>query len=454
MADSERTEHVTTSKMECFCARALDETELTIIAHHLSNCSNCSQQFVVTLGRQKGTTTVSFTLAPEFWLRHHHINYEQLVEFADNKLDATERELIDLHTKVCAPCQEDVRSFLTFREQIASEMQVSYAPVVLEPVREKSPWWNSWRGLAWKPIYAAAIVLIGIALIIAALFLKRKADNLQALQTPTPNVNLGAFTQTPTPENRASNGPSPAATSSKSPVQKPNSTAAMVALNDRGGTVTVDANGNVSGLDDVPASTRDEIAQALLSEGIKRPTVLRNLGGPDATLRGNGSEESFRLIFPSRTVLVSDRPIFKWEQLPRASSYRVHVSDSAGIEVAKSDELSSELTEWTVSKPLKRGEIYTWTVVAVVEGKEIVSPGPSAREMKFQILSASSLQELSQLQRTRSHLALGIFYSRVGLMAEAEREFQQLRRLSPNSKAAGNLRRSVRLVRGNDRKPR
>jgi hypothetical protein len=92
----------------------------------------------------------------------------------------------------------------------------------------------------------------------------------------------------------------------------------------------------------------------------------------------------------------------------------------------------------------------TWTVMAVVDGKEIVSPGPSAPEMKFQILSMSNLKELNQLKRTRSHLALGVFYTRVGMIAEAEREFQKLLRLNPNSKAVGHLLRSFRLVRQND----
>ncbi len=55
------------------------------------------------------------------------------------------------------------------------------------------------------------------------------------------------------------------------------------------------------------------------------------------------------------------------------------VNDPQGIEVARSEELSSERNDWTVSKPLKRGESYAWTVV--VDGKEIVSPGLSSPEV-------------------------------------------------------------------------
>ena len=107
--------------MELFCARGLPETELATAARHLANCSDCHQQFVATLRRHREVADLSFTLAPEFWFRHEHVDYEQLVGLADNKLDAADREVIDVHLKVCPSCREDVRSFLAFREQIAPE---------------------------------------------------------------------------------------------------------------------------------------------------------------------------------------------------------------------------------------------------------------------------------------------------------------------------------------------
>jgi hypothetical protein len=85
-------------------------------------------------------------------------------------------------------------------------------------------------------------------------------------------------------------------------------------------------------------------------------------------------------------------------------------------------------------------------VTAVVDGKEIVSPSPAAPEMKFQILSAKSLKELNQLKRTRSHLALGVFYARVGMLTEAEHHLAQVARLNPSSSVSRNLLRSVRLL--------
>jgi hypothetical protein len=181
------------------------------------------------------------------------------------------------------------------------------------------------------------------------MYLKRKADNFQAVQTPAPRVNHADPSQTATPDYRATNDHS--APANESPTEKSNS--AAVTLNDGGRVVTVDAGGNVSGLDHVPAATRDEIAQALLKERIARPSILKELGGEDSTLRGSDSRQSFKLISPSRAVLISDRPTFKWEKLTGAETYRVYVNSREGNAVAISEVLSSDRTDWTVIKPLR-----------------------------------------------------------------------------------------------------
>jgi hypothetical protein len=436
------TDHISTSNMRLFCIRALSEVDLTAIARHLTDCAQCHRLLVSSL-REHDLETPRFTLAPEFWLTHEHIDYDQLVELAENRLDASERESIDAHLRICQACEEDVRSFLAFREQIAPELKVSYVPVEKESVPERLSLISWWRGLTWKPIYAAAVVVIGIAIVIgAALVLKRRAENFQAKQMATPLVSPSSTTDI-----RVANVPSPLPTPNVSPIEKPNSAEAVIVINDRGGTITVDKSGSVAGLDDVPPPTRDEIAKVLLSQRLERPAILKEIGGQDGTLRGTKNAPPFKLISPSRTVIVSNRPTLKWEKAPGASSYQVYVNDQAGHEVARSEELPSERTEWTLPKPLRRGEIYAWAVVAVIDGKEILSPGASSPEMKFQVLPLSSLRELDHLKKTRSRLALGVFYTRLGLIDAAEREFQELVRLNPHDTVTKKLLRSVTLIR-------
>jgi len=86
-------------------------------------------------------------------------------------------------------------------------------------------------------------------------------------------------------------------------------------------------------------------------------------------------------------------------------------------------------------------------VTALIDGKEIVAPSASAPEVKFAILSSNDFNELNQLKKSDSHLALGIFYARVGLLTEAEREFQKLIQLNPQSELPRKLLKSVRELR-------
>ena len=185
----------------------------------------------------------------------------------------------------------------------------------------------------------------------------------------------------------------------------------------------------------------------MLAENIKAPTTQTELGGAQIVLRGPDNSPTFRLRSPARTVIISDRPSFEWEKLAGANSYRVSVGDLRGHEIAKSEELPADQTRWTPPTSLTRGEIYAWEVEAMVDGKKIVSPGISAPQMKFKILSASSAQELEQLKKARSHLALGVFYAREGMIAEAEREFQILIHQNPRSLVLKKLLKQIQVWR-------
>jgi len=160
--------------------------------------------------------------------------------------------------------------------------------------------------------------------------------------------------------------------------------------------VTIDQAGTVSGLDHVAPTRREEIAKAL-TERIEAPEILAKFSGPDITLRGPNSRQPFKLLSPARTVVISDHPLFQREKLAGATSYQVYVGELNGQEVAKSEELSSDQTKWRPAALLKRGEIYSWAVAAVVDGKEVLSTGAAAPEMKFQVLSLNNLQQLRSL---------------------------------------------------------
>jgi hypothetical protein len=464
------TQHVSKSKNKRFCVRGLPVEELATIAEHLDTCSTCLDQFTKSLQRRRGSAPLKFTLAPEYWFRNEHVDYEQLVGLADRTLDATEREVIDIHLKVCGSCREHVRSFLAFRQETESEFRSPDGTHSQNPLHDQTRPWNWWPRVTRRPAYAlAAVILITFALAIAIMVFRARTGIFEAWKNPTPHTSpkptpsgegatIAGSSPTRTPATNESASSSPKPTTEPSPqrsIETPApqiGTSAVIALNDGRGTITLNKEGNVTGLGDVPPETKSDIATALVAEKIERPAVLNSLTPDSTTLRGTGNKGApFTLKSPGRTVIIENSPVFKWEQLSGASAYRVYVLDPRGRQVAKSEDLPSSITEWNPSAPLDRGNIYSWVVIAVVDGKEIVSPGVAAPAMKFQVLSANDLQKLDRLKRTRSHLVLGVFYAKVGLMAEAESEFQELVRLNPDDKIVKKLLRSVRLTRQTNR---
>ena len=426
------THHLSELEIKQLCVSALPEDELAAAAIHTAECQPCDQRFIEELKRQRGPVPFNFTLEPEFWFRNDHLDFDDLVDLAENTFDEEMRGIINIHLSTCESCREDVRSFLAFREATAGEMNVCYRPSHYEPNDEirVAPWW--WQRLPRRPVYAvAAIVLVAVAVLIGVIALSRRSGPLDAKKQKQTNHDS---------ERSPSISPTPAPGVEDSPK--------VAVLKDVGGEVTIDKDGRITGLDEVSENSRQYVARAALSEQIAPSDVLRRLTGEQGSLRGDDDgPQGFRLLYPVRRVVTEARPVFRWESLPGVSSYRVYVLDQDGNQVTQSEELPPTQTQWEAPASLRRGQIFSWVVTAMVDGKKVVSPSPSAPEIKFAVLSTADFQELNHLKKSNSHLALGVFYARVGLLNEAEREFQGLVELNPQSELPRKLLQSVRTIR-------
>lgn len=222
-----------------------------------------------------------------------------------------------------------------------------------------------------------------------------------------------------------------------------------VTLHDGETVLSINDAGNVVGLRGIAPANAVIVKEVLLSQNIAKPADLTSVISERGTLRGGSTgEQSFKLLSPAQTVVANNRPTFKWEAMPGATSYRVYVGDASNHEVARSVELPSSVTAWTPQISLPRGKVYSWSVIATVNGNEVVAPAASAPEMKFKVLSNESFQELMNIQSgTRSHLVLGIFYARAGMLDEAERELRLLVEQNPHSPLALKLLSSVQTWR-------
>ena len=98
------------------------------------------------------------------------------------------------------------------------------------------------------------------------------------------------------------------------------------------------------------------------------------------------------------------------------------------------------------TRSLKRGRVYSWEVTAIKEGREITSPVAPSPPARFKVLDQARLDELERARRTYagSHLLLGVLYANIGLVEDAQREFQALAAANPNSEVAKRLALSVK----------
>jgi hypothetical protein len=430
------TEHLSTLQVKQLSVSALPEDELAAAALHTAECQSCNRRFVEELKRQRGPAPFNFTLEPEFWFRNDHVDFDLLVALADKTLDPETEEIVNIHLQTCETCREDVRSFLAFHDATTREIDISYAWPEQQAIPHvgAAPWWQR---LQSRPVYAlAAIVLLVVAVFIGVIALNRRAGPLEISKQDQTNSGT---------ERGPDISPSPA----PDVVPRPSSVGDtnVAVLKDGGGEVTIEKNGHVTGVDQASENSRRYIARAALSERIEPAEVLKRLSGGQSGLRGDDDgPQEFRLLYPVRSVVAEDRPVFRWESLPGVSSYRVYVLDADGKQVGLSEELPPTQTQWKAPR-LRRGEVFSWLVIALVDGKKVVSPSASAPEMKFAVLSTAQFQELSRLKKSNSHLALGVFYARAGLLDEADHEFESLIKLNPQSELSRKLLQNVRSMR-------
>jgi hypothetical protein len=152
-------------------------------------------------------------------------------------------------------------------------------------------------------------------------------------------------------------------------------------------------------------------------------------------------------------MVAEQRPVFRWHAVDRATSYIVSIYSDDGKVAARSEPLpgleSRAGLEWKASTSLQRGRTYTWQVRATVDSNEVVLPPPAEPDAKFKILASSKVPEWLRAKQAYagSHLMQGIVYGRLGLLDDAERQFQELASTNPESAAARKLVRSLRSLR-------
>jgi hypothetical protein len=210
-------------------------------------------------------------------------------------------------------------------------------------------------------------------------------------------------------------------------------------LTDAGQHMSLDKDGELSGLETYSAEAR-ALAKGILSTGsLDTPAVFEELGNS----RGSFERDVNELISPVGTVVMSDRPVFVWRVQPGAESYDIVIwEEESGPKdfVKKADNLLQN--QWQCEKPLERGKVYLWKVSATIGGERHVPPEGRA---KFKVLEAKKLRGIEDAKERlgESHLLMLAVYVREGLVEQAEHELKLLSQNNPGSSLVDSLSKSL-----------
>jgi hypothetical protein len=416
------TEHFTSAQIANWRRRNLAPAELLGADDHLAGCGECRR--LVESALDNDAMGLYAGLA-EGAAVGQHLSFDQSADYVDGLLTGAERRMIEDHLASCARCAPLTTDLRAFRNEIATELEREYRPRV---AAEGAP--SGWldRVVAGLPspllkipswIYASAALSLLAAAAWMAMSNRTPPQNVYTSPTPAtaPSVNFAS----PTPETAP----------------------ALVRLNDGGSSLTLDARGRLTGVDQWPPEYRRMAEAALSNQMAPRSPLLAGLSRQGSSLMGRADEgPRFAILEPAGKVLLASRPAFKWTRLVGAEGYVVEVYD-AQFNLVSSSPLLTDLS-WTAPQ-LARGQVYSWQVKAVKGGQEFIAPSPPAPDAKFRILDQVAAAEIARARRdyASSHLLLGLLYARAGLLDEAEREFRSLQNANPDSDAPRKLAASV-----------
>jgi hypothetical protein len=372
-----------------------------------------------------------------------HLTAEQTAAYVDETLSGEGLQTVSDHLNSCEHCALSVADLRAFSEQVAPSLEDEYRPAAVHASTEGG-WRRTFAFLPALfrgtpvPAFGAALALVLLAVTGWLIWRTQRVrePSQELVVAPSPSLQPEPVVVTPTPTQPE---PTPS---------QPETAAVVAELNDGGGRLSLDREGRLSGADALPSAYREMLKETLADRRIERSPQLRGLSRPGSSLMGSEAQGGeFSVLDPVGSVLINDRPTFRWSPLEGATGYVVEIYDDGFNLVASSPQLNAP--SWSASQTLPRGKVYSWQVKAVKDGQEVKAPRPPAPQAKFRVLDRAKADELARAKRAypSSHLTLALLYARAGLLKESEQELRLLQKVNPDSELTRSLLRQVQALR-------
>ena len=423
-------EHLTQKQVEAYSQRQLSAAELLSVTDHLGECEACQRR--IDAGDAVFLALHAGTLGEEL---SAHLTPEQTADYVDKNLSGESLQAVADHLSGCEQCAFAVEDLRAFRNEIAPSLEREYRPEAVPASTAGARRGGFLSFFRMSPIPAFGSAALAVLLLAVMGWLAWVAWR-------TPREAEPQVAVAPSPSSQPSASPTP----SLQPEPAASTITVVAQLNDGAGVLSVDAEGKLSGAENLPPAYQNAVKKALTTQRIEKSSQLQGLSRPPGTLMSSDNQkQEFSVIEPAGSVLMTNQPTLRWSRLEGATGYLVEVYDDQFKLVASSPQLTN--LSWATT--LAPGKVYSWQVKAIKDGQEITSPRPPAPQAKFRLLDQAKANELARAKRAyaSSHLTLGLLYAEAGLLKEAEQELRLLRRANPNSDVARTLLRQVQALR-------
>ena len=444
---SKMSQHLSQAQLAAYNERTLYRDELSTVDSHLASCDECHER-LTRIAPAKFTAS----LASDSGEVPFHLDYEQHLEpYVDGTANDIDREIVESHVALCSACATDLKDLLEFKQQPVA------ATTADTPASSRWKQWFPQLSFLPSPAWATAVIAVFVGIMGVVLWAAypafRRAEQADIVPPPSNNLKQEPQVEQPSPapsehiaqENPPSNQPPKNGTN----VPAPSNDQPLITVYDGDGQLVLTQRGRLEGLEELPQDLRASVERALTTSELPASPGLAGWTTDAGHLRGgNELYGTFVPLAPTNVVVVTDRPEFRWGALDSAQDYTVTIYDSNSRLVATSGPVTG--TEWTTPTPLARGTVYSWQISAQKDGEKVVSPKPPLPEARFRVLDQRAFVTLAKLKKSvgRSHLVMGVFYWKHGLIEESEREFEALAKANPNSATVKGLLTSIRSIRG------
>jgi anti-sigma factor RsiW len=148
--------HLTPEELQEYRQKSLNPEQFLKTDRHLGECKICQKQL------RAVTPAPALPSLLENCADELHLEYEQMAEYLDARMNEAGRQMVEGHINICRRCDKELRRLHAFDGMLAAKIEVAVK-------HEKNSFWaraNAWFRLHQRAMVAASAMAVVMAVMI------------------------------------------------------------------------------------------------------------------------------------------------------------------------------------------------------------------------------------------------------------------------------------------------